>query len=227
MKWIRDRTGRFGWRPYYDQAEIELQCEESLAAYWRDQGVVPTYPISTDDLTVLIERNASELDLYANLASEGRDVEGVTEFFPRKRPAVRIAKYLSERPHRENRLRSTLAHELGHVVFHHFLWSLDTGGAPRKSMRRKHHKCRRQKIVEARMVDWMEWQAGYAGGAFLMSVTPLRDLVAAAFDEWSVGRRVEGASDHHRELVERVAATFAVSKDAARVRLTQLGYVRA
>ena len=225
MKWVRDRTGRLEWRPYYDQAEIDLQCEEVLVAYRRDRDAAPAYPISTDDLTVLIEQNASELELYANLASEGRDVEGVTEFFPRKRPVVRIARYLSQQPHRENRLRSTLAHELGHVVFHHFLWSLDTGRVTRKSMRRKSHKCRRAKIVAAPEVDWMEWQAGYASGAILMPLTPVRKLVATAFAEWGLFRRVEADADRHKELIERIAEAFAVSKDAAKTRLLKLGYL--
>ena len=141
MKWVRDRTGRFERRPYYYQQEIDVQCEEVLASYWKDRGKSPTFPISTDDLTVLIEHEASELDLYANMASEGRDVEGVTEFFPRKKPVVLIAKYLSDQPSRENRLRSTLAHELGHVVFHNVLWTLDTNHVSRKSMRHGTPKC--------------------------------------------------------------------------------------
>jgi hypothetical protein len=224
MKWVRDRTGRFERRPYYHQQEIDVQCEEVLASYWRDRGKSPAFPMSTDDLTVLIEHEASELDLYANLASEGRDVEGVTEFFPRKKPVVRIAKYLSDQPSRENRLRSTLAHELGLVVFHNFLWTLDTGQVPRKSMRRATLKCRRAKILAAPQTDWMEWQAGYASGALLMPITPMRELVAGAFSEWGVAKRVEFASDRHFDLIDRVAAMFTVSRDAAGVRLLKLGY---
>lgn len=227
MKWVRDRTGRFERRPYYHQQEIDLQCEEVLSSYWRDKGMSPTFPMSTDDLTVLIEHKASELDMYANLASEGRDVEGVTEFYPRKKPIVRIARYLSDQPHRENRLRSTLAHELGHVVFHNFLWTLDTSQVPRKSERRRQPRCQRAKILTAPQTDWMEWQAGYASGALLMPVTPMQDLVAEAFSEWGIGKRVEFASDHHFDLIDRVVARFTVSRDAAGVRLLKLGYTEA
>ena len=29
MKWVVDKTGRFGWRPcYYDQAELDNECEQ-------------------------------------------------------------------------------------------------------------------------------------------------------------------------------------------------------
>ena len=125
MKWVRDPTGRFQRRPYYAQHEIDVHCEDVVLRFLRDMDRPLGRPLSTDDLTVLVERDVSELDLYANLSGEGRDVEGVTEFHPKRRPAVRIAKYLSEQPSRENRLRSTLAHEYGHMVFHNFLWTLD------------------------------------------------------------------------------------------------------
>ncbi len=227
MKWVRDRTGRFERRPYYHQQEIDLQCEELLSSYWRDKGESPAFPMSTDALTVLMEHQTSELDLYANLLSEGRDVEGVTEFFARKKPVVRIAKYLSDQPQRENRLRSTLAHELGHVVFHNFLWTLDKGQVARKSKRQRRPKCQRAKILAAPQTDWMEWQAGYAGGALLMPITPMHKVVTGAFAEWGIRKRVEFASDHHFDLIDRVAAKFAVSRDAAGVRLLKLGYTEA
>ena len=224
MKWVRDRTRRFQWRPYYDQQEIDVQCEEVLSSYWRSRSTTPRYPISTDDLTVLIEQGVSELDLYANLTSEGRDVEGVTEFHPRKKPAVRIAKYLSKEPSRENRLRSTLAHEYGHVIFHSFLWTLDGPRLPSKSRRQRSPRCRRARILRAPQTDWMEWQAGYAGGALLMPITPLKEMVDNSFREWGVEKRVEFASNRHFDLIDRIAKAFEVSKDAAGIRLLKLGY---
>ena len=135
MKWVRDRTRRFAWRPYYAQHEIDTACEDIVSRFLSAKGRPLAYPISTDDLTVLIEQDVSELDLYANLSGEGRDIEGVTEFHRKRRPSVRIAKYLSEQPIRKNRLRSTLAHEYGHVVFHNFLWTLDPHRAPTTSRR--------------------------------------------------------------------------------------------
>ena len=125
MKWLRDRSGRFEQRPFYDQYELDAQCEEIVDGFLRSKNGVTAYPITTDDLTVMIERDVAELDLYANLAGDGRGVEGVTEFRRRRKPSVRIAKYLSASAARENRLRSTLAHEYAHVVFHGFLWTLE------------------------------------------------------------------------------------------------------
>ena len=224
MKWVRDRTGRFYERPYYTQHEIDTHCEDVVSGFLRARGRSPEEAVSTDDLAVLIEGDVSELDLYANLAGEGRDVEGVTEFHRRQKPSVRIAKYLSAQPARENRLRSTLAHEYGHVMFHNFLWTLDPSRAPAKSRRRRNPRCRRAGIVVAPQTDWIEWQAGYAEGALLMPITPLRELVGRSLQEWGL-RRVEAGTDRHGRLVKCVSDSFAVSRAAAETRLHKLGYV--
>ena len=225
MKWMRDRSGRFEQRPYYDQHELDSQCQEIVEGFLREKNGAVTYPITTDDLTVMIERDVAALDLYANLAGEGRSVEGVTEFRRRQKPSVRIAKYLSESASRENRLRSTLAHEYAHVVFHGFLWTLE--GAGRKPGQRQplYRRCRRSRVVSAPQTDWMEWQAGYAGGALLMPITPLRAIVEEALAESEGGRLVEDRTDRHAGLVRRVAEAFAVSRDAAAFRISKLGYV--
>ena len=153
MRWIADRTRRFQQRPYYAEHELDEQCQEIVAGFLKAKYGSAAYPITTDDLTVMIERDVAELDLYANLAGEGRGVEGV-ELRHRKKPSVRIAKpsvriarYLSESPARENRLRSTLAHEYAHVVFHGFLWALEDGGRKPGPVRSHYRRCRRSRVV--------------------------------------------------------------------------------
>jgi hypothetical protein len=128
MKWVADSTGRFGWRPFYKPAELDNECEQIVSAFMRKKrgGFEP--PLSTDDLAVLVEQSVSDLDLYADLTVEGEDVEGATDFFPDRKPAVRIARELSLDVARHTRLRTTLAHEFGHVRFHGFLWD----GAPKR-----------------------------------------------------------------------------------------------
>ncbi len=225
MKWVRDNTRRFQRRPFYDQQEIDAHCEEMVAKFMKGKGGSLSYPISTDDLAVMVEREVADLDVYANLSAEGHDVEGVTEFRRGSKPSVRVAKYLSDQPSRENRFRSTLAHEYGHVVFHNFLWMMDGDGRPLNARRRKAPRCRRARILVAPQADWMEWQAGYAGGAMLMGITHLRGLVSDSLHEWGLIRRVEADTERHKALIGRVAEAFAVSKDAAKTRLHKLGYV--
>ena len=163
MRWIVDRTRRFQQRPYYAEHELDEQCQEIVAGFLKAKYGSAAYPITTDDLTVMIERDVAELDLYANLAGEGRGVEGVTELRHRKKPSVRIARYLSESPARENRLRSTLAHEYAHVVFHGFLWALEDGGRKPGPVRSHYRRCRRSRVVASPQTDWMEWQGRLRG----------------------------------------------------------------
>ena len=79
-------------------------------------------PIPTGALLKLIERDAADLDLYADLSGEGEGVEGVTYFFTMGRPKVRILRALTEQKHRAHRLRNILAHEYAHVRLHSDLW---------------------------------------------------------------------------------------------------------
>jgi hypothetical protein len=107
----------------------------------------------------------------------------VTDFFRGKKPRVRIAAHLWEGSSRENRLRTTLAHEFGHVHFHNYLYQVEAGpelftevsrGAPLRCMRQAVHGTPR---------DWMEWQAGYVSGALLMPISQLRDVASAHLGE--------------------------------------------
>jgi IrrE N-terminal-like domain len=114
--------------------------------------------------------------------------EGVTEFAPRRKPRVRIAAELAYDERRENRYRTTLTHEYGHVHFHSYLFEMDprskdlfqsvvAGGV---------QVCKRESILDARSNDWMEWQAGYICGALLMPISLLRAIVATFQEERGV-----------------------------------------
>jgi hypothetical protein len=137
MKWLIDTTGRFKWRPYYNQEELDNECEQIVSNFLTKKYGAIRFPLSTDDLAVLVERDTSDLDLFADLSHDGEDVEGTTDFFPKKKPAVRIARELSLDSSKQQRLRTTLAHEYGHVRFHNFLWSLNTPQKPAVSMTQK------------------------------------------------------------------------------------------
>src|SRR5579871_4840833 len=83
MRWILDRTGRYRWRPYYTREEIERRCEARVHRFLRTQRGAVRFPISTDDLMVLIEQDVDDLDVCADLSHldhDGMEVEGVTTF---------------------------------------------------------------------------------------------------------------------------------------------------
>ncbi|HEY93359.1 MAG TPA: ImmA/IrrE family metallo-endopeptidase [Dehalococcoidia bacterium] len=243
MKWIADQTGRFRLRPYYDRHELDFECERIVSRFLERKYGVCCFPISTDDLTVMIEEDTSDLDLFADLSSFGENVEGLTDFFPDRKPAVKISSELSLNDRREHRLRTTLAHEYGHVKFHTFLWELNrwenpetsiicTGkygrlyGKFNRTVPEINPRCKSSRIIDAPFEDWMEWQASYACGAFLMPFMPLtrlaEDFLKSHYDRYWL----PVDTDEAIELTGIVAESFDVSTTAARVRLQKLGILQ-
>lgn len=176
------------------------------------------FPVTCGDLSTLLENMADDLDLYADLAEFGDGVEGATFFRLGRKPIVKIAQELSEAQN-DNRLKSTLAHELGHVALHdpHF---------QSKQQARLFPVNRTFAQVSFRdgfsdPVDRCpyEYQAWYFCGAILMPrsevVSTVRShltLVGCFSDVWK-------DSELGLELVQLVAARFGVSSQLARIHL--------
>jgi hypothetical protein len=215
VKWRPDPTGRFTQRPYYEGTELDHECEAILIKFLMDRYGRVTYPVATNDLCVLVEQSAADFDEWADLSADGPDVQGKTEFSRRGRPNVYISAGLQE-PYRENRRRTTLTHELAHARIHNYLARFDVAPPP--------VCCTAGSLIGASTVDWLEWQAGYASGAFLMPLSPLRRVLREA----RRSARVIGTdpialtNPAAPELIKRVQDAFQVSADAARVRLLQL-----
>ena len=226
MRWVPDRTGRFAYRPYYIRDEIDNRCEARVRRFLSGRHGTVAFPLSTDDLTVLLEEEVDDLDMYADLSRFERDgqvVEGVTTFVAGGKPRVRIARYLAEEAWRETRLRTTLAHELGHVLLHGFAAHRAEQLALFGEGEASTAACGAEALLGLGQVDWMEWQAGYACGALLMPgmevVATTRPLVE------EVGRAIYVGDNNARRLIRWVREKFLVSEAAARVRLLQLGYL--
>lgn len=224
MIWVKDRTGRFPKRPHYERDELDVECERTVDHFLQGRHGSIKYPISTDDLTILLEQNVGNLDLYATDAELGEDVEGVTDFFSKKKPDVRINSRLIADARYENRLRTTLTHELGHVKLHAFMYTdlvvtpslFDPPDMPQSN------QCKRSNMLPMTETDWMEWQAGFACGAYLMPITALRRTVNEFTAESGISLlTISADSSEGRSLIARVALDYGVSKDAARVRLIQ------
>lgn len=230
MKLIPDPTGRFAQRPFYEANELDIECEKVMCQFLRSINGAVTFPVSTDDLTKLIERHVDDFDSYADLTElYGDGVEGVTEFRPGKRPIVRIHEQLSGNSARENRLRTTLAHELGHVLFH--TWLFDERAQPSLFSSEPRtddvQVCKRENMLNAPLVDWMEWQAGHACGALLMPASRVRKLaqeVAAKVPPPSLAA-VMPDSPFGRTLILAASKQFQVSRDAAQMRSHRLGLI--
>ena len=224
MRYVRDTTGRFSQRPHYQPEELDRECENIITKFLKDKHGKAEFPVTTDDLTLLIERDTEDFDSYADLTVYGNDVEGVTEFRPGKKPIVRISEDLSNDDRRENRLRTTLTHEYGHVHFHAYLWDFEPPSADllRKNPNANKQICKRDTMLDAIQTDWMEWQAGHACGAILMPVSRLRRVVGAYQEANNLFGVIGTSSEHGQALIANVREAFQVSADAARVRLLKL-----
>ncbi len=228
MRMVPDTTKRFPLRPHYEPRELDQTCEDIITSFLQDFHGQFMVPISTDDLTKLIERDASDLDLYADLAHEGPDVEGLTIFDPIENPRVRIAAYLSEQTRYSNRLRTTLTHEYGHVKFHAPFWKRsETMSMFPEHETKQSISCKRDTIAAENAVDWAEWQAGYVCGALLMPITSLRSAVQAFEQSRRQGFPYSITSQIGMQLQASISQMFEVSMEAAKIRLLKLGYLSA
>jgi hypothetical protein len=262
MKWVVDGSHRFEWRPYYTEAELDSECERIVTAFLQSKNGVSCFPISTDDLAVMLESDTSDLDLYADLTGVGEDVEGETLFFPNQKPAVRIARELSQDESKYHRLRTTLAHEYGHVRFHNFLWQIHSpppavSPRPRK-MAQQYRRLSQLRptfsttpdvgrsspqsgsvtrpgacfqrpedpILNPPVNDWMEWQAAYAAGAFLMPISILQRLIKDSQLAGSTPSLTAADSENGKRLLSLMAQQFDVSPDAAVIRLQKLQFLK-
>ena len=77
---IRDRTGRFPERPHWEIRELEQMCEETMTSFLRQHFGFERIPVPTEGVTMLIERDAADLDLATNLSDEIHEIFGFTQF---------------------------------------------------------------------------------------------------------------------------------------------------
>jgi hypothetical protein len=228
MKWIPDETGRFNYRPYYDSKEIDADCDALITDFLQKKygSIKLPLPVRTEDLEVLLEIHTSDFDPYADLSNEGDEIEGVTYFLPKSEPVVKISKELSVKYWQENRRRTTLSHELGHVMFHSKILSrnnLQLSEADNQSF--LPIRCNRQNVSAAKKKDWLEWQAYYASGAYLMPVFHISKLADEIFDLLKLKGPFLVSSSAGYGFISRVIHSCKISKSAAIVRLIQLGYL--
>jgi IrrE N-terminal-like domain len=211
-------------RIWFESAEIELIMEDEL----RKAGLMSTVDDSVVDVEAFLEIHLKvTLDQYADLDP---DVLGLTEFRPAKRPNVRINKDLTASamdsewcpPGIEGRWRATLAHESSHVVLHRLLFEGDPAqmelfDMPNRSGSMLFRCLKRDVAYRGRATDWREVQANRGMAALLM---PKSLFVKVARHEVVDTRPAELEA-----ATRRLATRFAVSREAADIRLQTFGFV--
>lgn len=208
---------------WYADSEIEDMMVEQLGK----AGLMPTGADCVVDPEALIEQHLKcPLDQYADLRA---DVLGLTEFHPRNTPAVKINRDLTGvmesewvPPGIEGRWRATLAHEAAHVILHRILFDeamnqpslFPSDSTPAPSLLR----CLKRDLdPRGRKGDWREVQANKGMASLLMPAKLFAKVARSTMSECSGD--VQAAS---RSLATR----FAVSRQAATIRLHTLGFIK-
>lgn len=220
-RWFKDNTGRFSERPFYEEREIEEKALSALHAAMDGYKRQLTWPLSDAALVRFIESRTERYDPYANLEHVGVDVDGYTLFSRDGKPAVLINQDLEDERFRLRR-RMTLGHELGHVILHQELYQRKVGQLELIESPLVPVYCEKPHII--RGTDWCEWQASYFGGVLLMPTSAVRTQLAT--DDPTLLKAVEDGTVASNKVISKVAKGFDVSREAARVRLSQLGIVK-
>lgn len=222
MKSYRSNKGPFKERPYFKDEEIEAICLDAL----RGVDLLPGEPgpVRVDRF---IEKHFKVTPRYEPL-DEG--VLGLTVFGKDGVRDVVVSSAIDEvgSVASERLVRSTLAHEAGHGLFHTHLFAFGESAEP---LFGDHSDPAGPKVL-CRDVDagrggrgyngaWWEFQANKAIGALLLP----RHLVEAAVEDFTTASGLLGFRELDRarrpEAVRLLMATFNVNAPVAEIRLEQ------
>lgn len=221
MRSYRDPLGRPIRWPFLKTEVLDRRCEGIMRGFMNRRSGGYRLPIPTDELIRLLEERAEKVDTYADLPD---GIHGQTLLFYDRRPIVKIAESIY-RTRSDHRVRTTAAHEFGHVWLHAPLWreagarlatgaGEDGGGAV--------WTCHRENIVSAPKTDWVEWQAGWVSGAILMPASALRHWAEEHALKFGANPPFAATSPAASAMINRVAEECDVSILAAQVRLSKL-----
>jgi hypothetical protein len=208
--------------PFFSDAEIGSICLDELRKF----DLLPDVPAA-----IRIERFAEKrFKLTVGPADLGEGILGLTKFGSEGVRAMFVSRTLEEDGSisATRRVRSTIAHEVGHGLLHAHLFVIPTttplfGDASDPKTPRV--LCRGDAIEGNRAGysgDWWEFQANAAMGHLLMP----RPLLERAVDRFLIpvgnlgGRRVYPAQYEH--AIRALAATFDVNPIVARIQVGTL-----
>ena len=228
MKLLKAMTGPFEERPFYEEKEIESIAVAEL----RKVQLLPARP-EPIRIDRFIEKRFDVVEDYEDLPS---GILGYTRFGSKGAEAVIVSRSLEEEGTQasQRRIRTTLAHEAGHILLHAHLFALndsrDTARpfASEFDLNNRSVLCRNIPGVAVGGASggydgrWWEYQANQAIGALLLP----RSLVLDALDPLlaSAGlmgiRRLESAN--REEATDRLSVAFDVNPVVARHRLDRM-----
>jgi hypothetical protein len=208
---------------YLKKDEIDQMCEDAL----REAKFLPDEP-ATIKIDQFIESYFKcNLDFGTDL---GADVMGLTLFSPKGAPIlVGVSPTLCDGTQvNDRRIRTTLAHEAGHCLFHPILFmpNIDTSSLFGTNVDVKNHRilCRQQDFEGGQRYDgrWWEFQANCAIGGFLLP----KQLFRTACEKYLVSVGSLGMKEmplERREIAAReMSVVFDVNPKVVTIRLNNL-----
>lgn len=225
MKTFRSKRGPFAEQPYYDDAEIEAICLDEL----KKVSLLPAQP-EPIRIDRFIEKRFGVVPSYEDL---GDGILGLTKFGPKGVQEVIVACSLEDEGTRlaARRIRSTLAHEAGHGLFHAHLFVLEQKTQPLfgdySDPKAPKVLCRDMPVEGRESLprydgQWWEFQANRAIGSLLMP-KPLVGLAVGSFliAHGTLGGRSLDPS-RRADAVDALARIFDVNPVVARIRVDGL-----
>jgi hypothetical protein len=221
MKTFRAKTGPFTERPYYPDSDIENICSDELRA----ANLFPSTP-GPIRIDRFIEKRFNVVPSYEDL---GQSILGLTKFGSSGVKAIMVARFLEDdgSTSAKRRIRTTLAHEGGHGLFHTHLFAMSAEKKPLfgdfTDPDAPKILCRDEgEGLIGYQGQWWEYQANRAIGGLLMP----KSLVESAVETFVIASGSLGLKsfDHSRtdEAIRLLVGTFDVNPVVARIRLGQL-----
>jgi hypothetical protein len=235
VKLIKDKTGRFHRRLWFEDGEIELLSAKHLEEYLRTNKKATNEDQTVDEfieiyLPKAVKKNIV-FDPYADLVrSEGSDVLGAT-YFCKDCVEVKIERTLTieaERLDQWGRYNATVIHEAGHCIIHSVLFESDprqqvlfSGAGPKKIT------CLQRNIEGYRTGEWWEFQANQFMANFLMPKEFFLNTFFIERNAYGIRDNKDLVKDEHlfKAVVGYLSRVFHVSKQAVKIRLYELKQV--
>lgn len=227
MKSWKDRSNPWGKRLHFEDCEFDAIAEELIE---RAGGDVFAEGDGVDVDLVLLKA----LDVEADYGPLPEGIMGRTLFDKSGAACIQVSSDLAEAAEIDRvarrRLRTTLAHEGGHVSCHQSLFIVDSDTfdlfPDEESEPKPAIMCREDSISRPRYRgDWWEYQANQVMAALLLPKRWFCPNVERALGSFGVPDFTEAIKrDAHENVLRCLADMFDVSWEATFYRLQSLGF---
>ena len=235
MKLIKDKTGCYPRRLWFEEGEIEGIAEKHRQDLGRSIGETDSLALPVDRFIEIYLPKAlgSEivLDPYADLRStEGPNVLGAT-YFHDDHLEVKIDQRVTkeaERTGQWGRYNATGAHEGGHCILHLVIFQDDPNQESLfKSERTRKISCLQRTIEGEYTGEWWEYQANQIMANLLMPRELFLQHLVRERNAYGIRDNVGLVRNRHLldAVVGHLARTFEASRQAVRIRLKELNQI--